>query len=398
MTTITTGKLVAATCGGRAEELHELNAERIIGRYLSFPEDFDTFEDSPEEDLTYDRNACVESGGDTYAVIRYENNGSPILAIYKKTSDAPSDCRLEFVEPCVVDERVYRIFHLVLFRGTRRRVTVPVAEFALNEAIEKMIEEECYHECRAVDEKYGYFLPEEVELSSVDDMVESIEDVYETGSAEPEGTPPLLPSFSQLKDRYNGIETEARKLLEDFLSRQENRELSLVEGPAYIMVETFDSWTETQVYGIRLNGGTLEVSTSLTDEDKPDWEDPHSDDDHYCSIRWLDILGAVGELWDKRYRHIGSFHSTEALMKLAGKSADDIVACMHSGRCGFVQDGDDNTETDLVKSDEEKYIAAGTVRFTRDRIYAVSDGTFPGWKEKSTGDEACCYIDIYKLR
>ena len=88
-------------------------------------------------------------------------------------------------DPCIVetveiDGKKYSIFHLLLFAGTEKEVRVPTASFELEEAIQQKIEAEEYHECSAIDEKYNYYLPEEIDTTDVRGMIESIEDVYES--------------------------------------------------------------------------------------------------------------------------------------------------------------------------------------------------------------------------
>ena len=56
---------------------------------------------------------------------------------------------------------------------------VNVASYALNNRIEKMIEQERYHEVAEIDKLYQYFLPKEVDDTSEREIYESITDVYE---------------------------------------------------------------------------------------------------------------------------------------------------------------------------------------------------------------------------
>ena len=56
---------------------------------------------------------------------------------------------------------------------------VNVASYALNNRIEKMIEQERYHEVAEIDKLYQYFLPKEVDDTCEREIYESITDVYE---------------------------------------------------------------------------------------------------------------------------------------------------------------------------------------------------------------------------
>lgn len=56
---------------------------------------------------------------------------------------------------------------------------VNVASFALNNRIEKMIEQDRYHEVSDIDKLYYYFLPKEVDDTCEREVYESITDVYE---------------------------------------------------------------------------------------------------------------------------------------------------------------------------------------------------------------------------
>lgn len=75
----------------------------------------------------------------------------------------------------------YRIFEgVTLFPGTKNEVSVNVAEKALDDCIMQKIENEEYHEVRAIDETYGYVVDQEIaDSENEDDIRESIEDIYD---------------------------------------------------------------------------------------------------------------------------------------------------------------------------------------------------------------------------
>lgn len=75
-----------------------------------------------------------------------------------------------------LDGKEYRLFDITLHNGK----SLVVAEEALEMHIQRMIEMEQYHKVRRVDEMYGYWIPQEVaDGECEEDIVESIEDVYE---------------------------------------------------------------------------------------------------------------------------------------------------------------------------------------------------------------------------
>ena len=80
-----------------------------------------------------------------------------------------------------IDGVQYRIFEdVVLFPNTPKEVSVSVAEKALDNCIMQKIENEEYHEVRAIDETYGYVVDQEIaDSESEDDIRESIEDIYD---------------------------------------------------------------------------------------------------------------------------------------------------------------------------------------------------------------------------
>lgn len=82
-------------------------------------------------------------------------------------------------ESVALDGGEYTLYHLLLFAGTAREVRVTAADWRLEDKIDEMIRQERYPECRGIDERYAYWLPSETDLDNDDDIIESIEDVYE---------------------------------------------------------------------------------------------------------------------------------------------------------------------------------------------------------------------------
>ena len=75
--------------------------------------------------------------------------------------------------------KTYTLFRFKVFPGTPHEQTVTAAEHALDSLIEDCIQRNRYHEVQAVDEMYGYVLPEEIDTTNDHDIRESIEDVVE---------------------------------------------------------------------------------------------------------------------------------------------------------------------------------------------------------------------------
>lgn len=75
--------------------------------------------------------------------------------------------------------KTYTLFRFTVFPGTPHEQTVTAAEYALNALIEDCIQKDRYHEVQAVDEMYGYVLPEEIDTNNDHDIRESIEDVVD---------------------------------------------------------------------------------------------------------------------------------------------------------------------------------------------------------------------------
>lgn len=71
-----------------------------------------------------------------------------------------------------IDGREYELYSLnILGRD------VTVASYKLNRKLDKMIEQERYHEIKHIDDMYYYFLPKEVDHTDEDEIRDSIESV-----------------------------------------------------------------------------------------------------------------------------------------------------------------------------------------------------------------------------
>lgn len=76
------------------------------------------------------------------------------------------------IKTYTIDKRKYKMFVLpILGKQTY------VASYALNRKIEKMIEQDRWHEVEHIDKLYYYYLPKEVDETDEREMIESIEDV-----------------------------------------------------------------------------------------------------------------------------------------------------------------------------------------------------------------------------
>ena len=71
-----------------------------------------------------------------------------------------------------IDQKDYKMFVLpILGKPTN------VASYDLNKKIDKMIEQNRWHEVCDIDNMYCYYLPKEVDETNEREMIESIEDV-----------------------------------------------------------------------------------------------------------------------------------------------------------------------------------------------------------------------------
>lgn len=76
------------------------------------------------------------------------------------------------IKTFIIDKKKYKMFVLpILGKQTN------VASYALNRKIEKMIEQDRWHEVMDIDNLYEYYLPKEVDETDEREMIESIEDV-----------------------------------------------------------------------------------------------------------------------------------------------------------------------------------------------------------------------------
>ena len=71
-----------------------------------------------------------------------------------------------------IDNKEYKMFVLPILGKLTN-----VASYALNKKIEKMIEQDRWHEVCNIDNMYEYYLPQEVDETDEREMIESIEDV-----------------------------------------------------------------------------------------------------------------------------------------------------------------------------------------------------------------------------
>lgn len=77
-----------------------------------------------------------------------------------------------------IDHNEYRIFDIVLFKGTDMEQPVMVAEEALNSKIEQYIEKEQYHKVSHIDNMYNYYVPQDIADDETEfEIVDSIESV-----------------------------------------------------------------------------------------------------------------------------------------------------------------------------------------------------------------------------
>ena len=78
----------------------------------------------------------------------------------------------------IIDGKEYRMFEITVFKGTEKEQQVTVAEESLNKAIENMIGQERYHEVKDIDEKFSYYVPQEIADDETEfEITDSIESV-----------------------------------------------------------------------------------------------------------------------------------------------------------------------------------------------------------------------------
>ena len=100
------------------------------------------------------------------------------FSIYPKGNACRENDCVEW-EKVEVDGKEFFIAHVTLFKGTERETVITAAQHALDEKIQKMIEENRYPECRSADEMYGYVIDSEVNEDDDDEIVESLENIYD---------------------------------------------------------------------------------------------------------------------------------------------------------------------------------------------------------------------------
>lgn len=72
----------------------------------------------------------------------------------------------------------FRLFEIVVFKGTRNERTVLVAEERLDKKIESMIKKGQYHHVKDIDDKYNYWVPQDIADDECEfEIVDSIESV-----------------------------------------------------------------------------------------------------------------------------------------------------------------------------------------------------------------------------
>lgn len=72
----------------------------------------------------------------------------------------------------------FRLFEIIVFKGTRNERTVLVAEEKLDKKIESMIKKGQYHHVKEIDDKYNYWVPQDIADDECEfEIVDSIESV-----------------------------------------------------------------------------------------------------------------------------------------------------------------------------------------------------------------------------
>lgn len=109
----------------------------------------------------------------------------------------------------------------------------------------------------------------------------------------------LKKKYTALDERQKAVKQEAADIVRDLLKERGPEGISLVNNPAYILVEGCDYWLEDSIYGVRLRNDAIEVSLDTLCneemEDIPDWNESscRTEFDHYSDINWLSLLDSI---------------------------------------------------------------------------------------------------------
>ncbi|MBQ8482808.1 MAG: hypothetical protein IJ504_00725 [Bacteroidales bacterium] len=77
-----------------------------------------------------------------------------------------------------IDGHEYRLFEIVVFKNSKDEKTITVAEEALNQKIDEMIDKGRYDEVRDIDDMYHYYVPQEIADDETEwEIVDSIESI-----------------------------------------------------------------------------------------------------------------------------------------------------------------------------------------------------------------------------
>lgn len=77
-----------------------------------------------------------------------------------------------------IGKKEYRLFEIVVFKGTKHEQTVMVAEERLNRRIEQAIQQERYMDVMNIDDLYGYWVPQDIANEEIEtEIIDSIESV-----------------------------------------------------------------------------------------------------------------------------------------------------------------------------------------------------------------------------
>lgn len=106
----------------------------------------------------------------------------------------------------------------------------------------------------------------------------------------------------RLFDEQKRIDSEARETIIAFLKTLPERRMSIINNPAYALVDGCDSWFEDTIYGVALQGNTLYFSmdTDISEEleDITSWDCNHMVDEQaeYVQVNWLSVLESISNI------------------------------------------------------------------------------------------------------
>lgn len=100
------------------------------------------------------------------------------------------------------------------------------------------------------------------------------------------------------RDEKDSLNARIKATLTEIVGKAPSKTISLTGWPASALCEGTEAWFEVPVFGVRLNGGRLEITVEHRgsgDSEVPDWNKDSVFDggSHYADIDWLSVLDSV---------------------------------------------------------------------------------------------------------